>query len=187
MTSFINFDSFSHGQVVSKLWLCEELEKCVSTNARVAILGSWYNLLSFMLLTRRNDLYQFMLGIDIDSAATEVSERICDAWRFGCDKKVSNITADAGKFNYDGFNVVINCSVEHMANDWFDKIPSNTLVCIQSSDVTIQEYPWLIANPNPTIETLIKKYPLSRTLFSGEKEINYSDWGYKRFMLIGVK
>jgi hypothetical protein len=37
------------------------------------------------------------------------------------------------------------------------------------------------------METLVKKYPLSQTLFLGEKEFNYGSWGYKRFMLIGVK
>lgn len=183
----IDNTAFSHGQIHSKIWLCEHLEKFLPINPRVAVLGSWYNVIAFMLLTRKPDLYQFITGIDMDASATEVAEKICDAWRFGCDRKVSNITADVGDFDYHEFDVVINCSAEHMSSEWFEKIPTGTLVCIQSSDVTNESHPWLVTNPNPTMETLIKKYPLSRSLFSDEKEINYGDWGYKRFMLIGVK
>lgn len=182
-----NYDSFSHGQILSKIWLCEQLESYVPKHSRAAIVGSWYNVLAFMLLTRRSDLYQYILGVDIDSNATEVADSICNAWRIGCDKKVSNVTADAGKFSYDEFNLIINCSVEHMSSDWYDQVPTGALVCIQSSDVTITAHPWLITNPNPDQETLAKKYPLSQTLFSGEKEFNYDSWGYKRFMLIGIK
>jgi hypothetical protein len=94
---------------------------------------------------------------------------------------------DARTFDYTEFNLVVNCSVEHMSSDWFNNIPEKTIVCIQSSNVTDTAYPWYISNPNPDQETLAKKYPLSQTLFSGEKEFDYGSWGYKRFMLIGVK
>jgi hypothetical protein len=183
----MNYDAFSHGQILSKIWLCEQLESHLPNNTRAAILGSWYNVLAFMMLTRRSDLYQFILGIDIDLLATDIADRVCDAWRIGCDKKVSNITANSDGFDYTEFNLVINCSVEHMNSNWFNTIPDRTIVCIQSSNVIDQSFPWLISNPNPDMETLIKKYPLSQTLFSGEKEFNYGNWGYKRFMLIGVK
>jgi hypothetical protein len=183
----IDFTAFSHGQVLSKLWLCRTIEPILQPQSRVAILGSWYNVLAFMMLTRNSSLYQFILGVDQNYQATEVSERICDAWRFGYDKKISNVTQDAGKFNIDEFNVVINCSVEHMPNDWYDRVPTGALVCIQSSDVTDMTYPWLVTNPNPDQETLVNKYPLNQTLFLGEKEFDYGSWGYKRFMIIGRK
>jgi len=183
----MDYTSFSHGQVLSKIWLCEQLEPHVPKNTRAAIIGSWYNVLAFMMLTRKSELYQYILGIDIDPLAIDTADRICDAWRIGCDKKVSNIVQDARTFDYTEFNLVVNCSVEHMSNDWYNSIKENTLVCIQSSDVTDPNYPWLITNPNHNMETLVKKYPLSQTLFSGEKEFNYGSWGYKRFMLIGVK
>jgi hypothetical protein len=183
----MDYTSFSHGQVLSKIWLCEQLEPHVPKNTRAAIVGSWYNVLAFMMLTRKSELYQYILGIDIDPLAIDTADRICDAWRIGCDKKVSNIVQDARTFDYTEFNLVVNCSVEHMSSDWFNNIPEKTIVCIQSSNVTDTAYPWYISNPNPDQETLAKKYPLSQTLFSGEKEFDYGSWGYKRFMLIGVK
>jgi hypothetical protein len=181
----MNYDAFSHGQTLSKIWLCEQLESHLPKNTKAAILGSWYNVLAFMMLTRRTDLYDSITGIDIDPLAIMVADKVCNAWVH--DNKVSNIQADTDGFDYTEFNLVINCSVEHMSNNWFDTIPDRTIVCIQSSNVIDQSFPWLISNPNPDMETLVKKYPLSQTLFSGEKEFNYGNWGYKRFMLIGKK
>jgi hypothetical protein len=183
----MDYTSFSHGQVLSKIWLCEQLEPHVPKNTRAAIIGSWYNVLAFMMLTRKSELYQYISGIDIDPLAIDTADRICDAWRIGCDKKVSNIMQDSSTFDYTEFNLAVNCSVEHMSSDWFNNIPQKTIICIQSSNVTDIAYPSYISNPNPDQETLAKKYPLSQTLFSGEKEFDYGSWGYKRFMLIGIK
>lgn len=183
----MDYTSFSHGQVLSKIWLCEQLESHVPVNTRAAILGSWYSVLAFMMLTRRSDLYQSISGIDRDHLATDIADKICNAWAFGDGAKVTNITNDASEYDYTEFNLIINCSVEHMPSDWFNNIPEGTIICIQSSNVTDVTYPWYVTNPNKTIDILKKKYPLSHILFSGEKEFNYDDWGYKRFMLIGYK
>jgi hypothetical protein len=187
MTSLINFDAFSHGQIDSKLWLCDLLEPQLKSNCKIAIAGSWYNLLSLLMLSRRSHGYQLIRGIDIDSEAVKVADKICNAWTMRENRIVDNCVADAGTFDYTDFDCVINCSVEHMASDWFSQVAPDTLVCIQSSDVIDPEYPWLITNPNPDMETLVKKYPLSQTLYQGEKEINYGSWGYKRFMIIGKR
>ncbi len=54
--------SFSHGQTQSKLWLCETMEPHLPQNAVVAILGCWYNMLGFMLITRNKQLLSACLG-----------------------------------------------------------------------------------------------------------------------------
>jgi len=189
INNFMDFTAFSHGQIQSKVWLCKELEPHLPANARVAILGSWYNVLAFMLLARNSDQYQEILGIDIDEDAVMVSDHITDAWRIGTDAKVINVVADAGTYDLSSYQVVINCSPEHMkSNDWFDNLAIGTLVCIQSSDVTIKDDSiWKCVNPNQSLEELTKKYPLAPSYFSETKEINYGDWGYKRFMIIGTK
>jgi hypothetical protein len=187
MTSLINFDAFSHGQIASKLWLLEHLERYLAKDSMIAIVGSWYNLLAFMMLTRKPAHYQHILGVDIDSEATKVADKLCNYWNFDDTSKVTNLTRDAGDEDYSGYDCVINCSVEHMPNDWFNRVSTGTLVCIQSSDVLDPAYPWLISNPNPDMETLIKKYPLSQYHFVDTQVIKYDNWGYKRFMIIGVK
>jgi len=184
----MNYDAFSHGQIKSKLWLCEELEKHVRDGSRAIILGGWYNILGFMLLTRNREKFLSILNIDIDSSAIDIANKVTEGWMIGSDAKINNLVADVSTYNYEGFDVVINCSPEHMdSNDWFNKITDGTLVCIQSSDIDINDDVWKITNPNKSIDDLVKKYPLSQTLHKDSMKFVYGDWGYQRFMIIGIK
>lgn len=185
----MDYTSFSHGQISSKLWLCEELERFIHANIKIAILGSWYNVLSFMLLTRNANRYQYILGVDKDPETKEIADRITEAWRIGKDHKVENKIADADLENLSGYDLVINCSPEHMENNqWFENIEEGTMVCIQSSNVqTADDDIWKCVNPNRSLGQLKAKYPLSKYLFCDLKEIRYHDNGYDRFMIIGIK
>jgi len=182
----MNFDSFSHGQIISKLWLCEQLEPMLSKNSTVFILGSWYNILGSMLLTRNANLYQSILGIDIDPNVIHVADKLNETWII--EKKLTNITADANTYNLQGPNVIINCSPEHMdQTTWFDNLPTNTLICIQSISIVDDKEPWLIKQPTPTYADFCMKYKLDKVHYSGIKSIQYTNWGYERYMLIGEK
>lgn len=179
----LNLDAFSHGQIVSKLWLCEELEKYIPQDSQVTILGGWYNVLGFMLLTRRPTYYKSIRNIDQDVEAIRIADKITDAWAFG---SVKNTTQNANEAFISNGAVVINCSVEHFENNnWFNDLRKGTLVCIQSSDVTDPKEPWLITQPSPTMESFLSKFPVAETLFTGTKRIQYPHFGYNRFMLIG--
>ena len=184
----MDFTAFSHGQVQSKYWLCQQLEPYIPTKARVAILGSWYNVLGFMMTVRKPDLYQSITGIDIDPEVNPIADKINDSCIIE-NSIIKNVIADVNDFDFKRFNVLINCSPEHMeSNQWFDNIPPNTLVCIQSSNMTVKDDDvWKCVNSNSSLEELKNKYPLSRYFFSGTKRIQYDDWGYDRFMIIGVK
>ena len=181
----INLDSFSHGQVKSKIWLCEKLEPLVTNNTNVLILGSWVNVLGFMLLTRRPNGYIHVKGVDKDENAVEVANKLCSYWLIeGIQRSVCE---DANTTDSKGFDVVINCSSEHMESmDWFDNISPGTLVCIQSSNMTDTSDPWFVTNPSPTFESFMEKYPLD-VKFAGTLPIRYNDWGYDRYMVIGIK
>lgn len=183
----MDYTSFSHGQIHSKLWLCEELEKFLPSESNLYILGSWYNTLGFMLLCRNPHNYKSITAIDIDSTQ-EIADKLTDAWTFD-PMIVKNVRADASKCDFhDSKAVYINCSVEHFQNtEWFNNIPEGALICLQSISITDPEEPWLIRQPNATFDEFAKKYPITNTLFSGTKRIQYSDWGYDRFMLIGYR
>jgi hypothetical protein len=184
----MNYDAFSHGQIKSKMWLCEELERHIPSGARVAILGGWYNVLGFLLLARNQNKITSILNIDIDSSAINIANKITECWMIGADAKINNFVADASVYNYNGFDVVINCSSEHMTDArWFDNINDGTLVCIQSSDVESTDDVWKITNANKSLDDLVKKYPLSQYLFKDTIEFKYSVGGYQRFMIIGIK
>jgi hypothetical protein len=184
----MNYDAFSHGQIKSKIWLCEQLEQHIPNNATIAILGGWYNILGFLLLVRDQNKISSILNIDIDISAIDIANKINEGWMIGSNAKISNIVSDSNTYNYQGFDVVINCSPEHMAsNDWFNNIPNGTLVCLQSSDIDINDDIWKVTNPNKSLDDFIKKYPLSQCLYKDSIEFVYGEWGYKRFMIIGIK
>lgn len=182
----MNFDSFSHGQVKSKLWLCEQLESYIPKNSKILILGSWINVLGFMLMTRKPDYYSHVRGIDIDHESIDLANKICSYWYI---EGIQRSTVDdANTFDMSGFDVIINCSSEHMENSkWFDNIPAGKLICVQSSNMVDPNEPWIIKNPSPTLSNFLSKYPLSDTKFSGTLNIDYKTWGYDRYMLIGIK
>ena len=48
----VNKDAFSSGQVGSKIWLCEELEKLFDNIDSVWIYGGWYGITAFLLRSR---------------------------------------------------------------------------------------------------------------------------------------
>lgn len=187
----MNYDSFSHGQIQSKLWLCEHLEEFMPSNANVKIFGSWYNVLAFMLLCRKPNGYASILGIDIDPETKFVADKINNAWIVN-DNIVTNLVMDGNYYNFsrDDVNtsVYISCSAEQFDyNEWFDNIPKGSLVCMQGISVVDPNPPWEIKNPTPTLEDFLARYPVSETLFSGSKDIEYATWGYQRYMVIGRK
>ena len=184
----MDYRAFSHGQIHSKLWLCENLEPYIPKKSNVAIIGSWYNLLGFMLLTRNQSKYNSIKGIDIDLDAIGVSNKICESWNIQPHCILENICTDANQFDYNGYNIVINCSVEHMtAGDWYDRLPMTSIICLQSSNVVTDDPSWNITNPTESLNQFVNKYPMKEIYYKGEKDITYDDWGYKRFMLIGKK
>lgn len=183
----MDFLSFSHGQTQSKLWLCETIEPYLPKDAVVAILGCWYNTLGFMLLTRNQSMYQHILGIDIDSEAIRGADMLCQGFMLGDKSQLRNVCEDADTFSLQGQRVVINTSVEHMNDDWYANVDPNALVCIQSSDVSNEDKPWLVTNPCSSIEELKERFPMTELLYSKTKYLDYGSSSYNRFMIIGLK
>lgn len=184
----MNFDSLSHGQIHSKIWLCEELEKHLPPNADIHILGCWYNVLGFMLMVRDRSSINSITGVDTDHDAIQIADKFSNSWLWS-ERGIKNLCEDANTYTCDTneHTVIVNCSSEHFtSNDWLTKLPKNTLVCIQSTNVTDPGSPWFITQPTPDFDSFIKLYPVSHTLYSGTKRIQYGDWGYDRYMIIGL-
>jgi len=182
----IDFNAFSHGQIQSKIWLCDNLEPFLPSNyAQVAIIGSWYNILGFMLLTRNQNRYNLVMGIDVDQESISVADKMVNGWSIGMDFKARNVCANINEYSLSPYNVIINTSCEHMNNDWYHKIEPHHLVCIQTSNMVTDDPGWNITNPNATMEDFKAKYPLGQILFEGEKVFDYGHLRYSRYMIIG--
>lgn len=185
------YESFRHGLISSKLWLCEELETVLDNEKlslpTINVLGSWSNILSFMMIVRRPNHYKNFIGYDLDPTAKTISDKICDTWLYE-NPRVTNVVADITDITYDKPSVFINCSVDHLHDTiWYDNIPNSSIVCIQAVDIDIPDDPWFIRQVTPSLDTLINRYPMTALHFSGTKRIQYESWGYNRFMIIGTK
>jgi hypothetical protein len=191
--NFSKYESFYHGLVKSKLWLCEELEtsmhrECLS-NPTLHILGCWDNLLAFMLLTRKPTLYSTVYGYDINPEAIDNANKVCDMWKYES-PKVYNYIQDVNDYDYSLHtnSIFINCSIDQMdSNKWYDTVPDNSLVCIQTTDMADPNFPWYIKQTTESLDELINKFNFTKLIYSGEKRMPYKESGFNRYMIIGCK
>lgn len=191
-------DAFSRGQVLSKIWLAEELSIIQNNFKMIHIHAGWFGQLR-MYLDIANITYDKMRIFDIDPIAREISDKIFNnaliknykvksanlnvtnpTWLHstGCEYDVSETITE--KTIPD---LIVNTSAEHFNSSWYHKFvlrkqSSDPLYVIQSNNLfSVDEHVNCVHN----IDEMLKKFPMSRLYYSGEKEL----YGYKRFMLIG--
>ena len=195
----IEMDTFSHGQVGSKLWACRELENqtiflqgqgLLPPNPNVWILAGWYGSMGFMLASRENVPWGHIYSFDQNPETLEIAEKInnfwhCESWKFRAFHK------DINELDFFDNNlgpvpdVVINTSCEHIVEkSWWNGIPKETLVVLQSTDMEHEQHINRVRN----LEQFIASYgEVSEILFSDELKFEYPDFSFKRFMLIARK
>jgi len=179
----LDYTAFSHGQIKSKMWLCDEIERFLPSPSRIAILGGWYGLVAFLLLTRDVKKIDYIRSYDIDPRVESIADKINNAWV--CDKwRFKAITADANDVDLSEFNVVINTSAEHVVSrKWFDNI-QDQLVIIQSTDQIHDDNE--LHDYSFSLTELKQKYAML-SFYEGEIGFEYPDKSFNRYMLIGRK
>lgn len=188
------YESFYHGLVLSKLWLCEELEKILDIEGikkpTVNVLGGWHNLISFMMITRNPYRYQEFHSYDKDNESTNVANQICDTWKIE-EPRVYNHTENVSLLDFSTCKntVFINCSVDQFEDaKWFSTIPNGSIVCMQTTDIIDDNPKWEINQKTKDINELKQRYKLQTILYQNSKNIKYGDnLYYNRLMLIGYK
>jgi len=189
-----SYESFSHSLVRSKLWLCEQLEQVLDNesikNPAVNILASWDSLLAFMLLTRRPKFYGVVNAYDIDPSATTDANKLCDHWMFEY-PKVYNHTRDINTLDFNNTgteSIFINTSVDQIDNTtWYDSIPKNKLVCLQTTNLPTTTTEWHIKQSYNILTDFTETYKVSRLIYCDSIDINYGHLKFKRHMMIGIK
>ena len=145
-------DCFSRGQLESKLWLVNELEKLDVDLGTVFLCAGWYATLATMLFEsdiKVNKIRSF----DIDPNVWKVAEVfnkpwVTNNWTFKASTK-DILDINFKNDNYftersngttcelnDTPDTIINTSCEHIENfaEWYDKIPDSKLVVLQSNN-----------------------------------------------------
>ena len=78
-----NKDSFSNGQIDSKLWMCREFENLDWVSNLTHIYGGWYGLNAFLLLSREKFKTNRIESFDIDPNCEPIADMINENWVIG--------------------------------------------------------------------------------------------------------
>ena len=195
-----NKDSFSRGQIQSKLWLVQELEKLDVELGTVFLCAGWYATLATMLFEsdiKVNKIRSF----DIDDTCIDIAETFNKPW-FVDGWKFKSITQNIMDIDYnshtwqcwsnannrmskpisDSPDTIINTSCEHITNfeEWYAKIPDGKLVVLQSNNYCeVEEH----VNTHNTLKSFSDSTPMGEVLYEGGLELPQ----YTRFMKIGYR
>ena len=190
-------DLFSKGQIESKRWLVNELEKINMELGTVFICAGWYGSLATFLFESDVKLDKIR-SFDIDESCAGIAEtfnrlKTMDGWKFKASTcNIINMTYPTKHMTYrtngtgleliEMPNTIINTSCEHITDfaKWYNNIPTGTIVILQSNNFfEIAEH----INCHKSISQFSKSAPMSETLFEGELFLP----DYTRFMKIGYR
>lgn len=173
-------DAISDGQLLSKLWLIENLKglidagKISSENGKIKVLitGGWIGTLALMMSAW--DLPVSVTNVDLDGRAL----RVADTLNYDFDYR--SLMMDMYEVNYGEYDVIINTSSEHIPDihAWRKLIPAGRTLIVQNNDYdTIEDH---ISNVYSSTE-LSEILSLSEIHYEGTRKFPM----YSRFMVIG--
>lgn len=178
-----NIDSFTNGQIDSKLWLCRELEKLEWSSKLTHLYGGWYAVTAFLLLTREKFQVDRIESYDLDPECQPIADMINANYVFK-EWKFKAYTHDCNTLIHSEPDLIINTSTEHFETmHWFDNIKPGTRVILQGNNMDHDDH---VIETN-SIEEFIEQYPLTDIAYSGSLYFSYPEWDFTRYMIIGTK
>lgn len=175
-------DAISDGQLLSKTWVIDELNKLIEIGkiqatmenpAEVAILGGWIGTLALMM--NAWELPLRVTSIDLDERANRIAEK------FNYDYDFKTQTLDMYTVDYTQYDIIVNTSSEHIPDiaEWRKHIPDNKVLIIQNNN--FEEGAGHISCVK-NVEQLRKLLKLREVYYEGTRSFPQ----YNRFMLIGT-
>lgn len=174
-------ESFWKGQVNSKIWLIENLEKyaCQKENT-ISIYGGWNGVLSSLMFNSNIDIKN-IISIDIDSTCEQIASTICK--RQEIEGRFNAITANMCDNVFDT-DIVINTSCEHITqeqyNQWLNKVNPRSLIVVQSNNYFELEEHIRCAN---NLDDFCQTSKIDNIYWAGE----FQTQKYTRYMIIGKR
>ena len=173
--------ALNRNQIMCKKWLVETLFKATGGElGRVCVLGGWYGVLGAMLLHDPRFKIDSVCSVDQDASCEEVANCLNQAHVEG--GKFEFLHADMYEMDFEdvAYDLIVNTSCEHLETiaKWFERIPSRTLLTLQSNNYFgIDGHVNCVEN----LDQFKQQVPLSELIFEGELALKK----YTRFMLIG--
>jgi len=194
----IDEDCFSRGQLKSKIWLVNELEKLDLELGTVFLCAGWYATLATLMFENELKIKKIR-SFDIDPSCAAIAERfnkpwVMDDWTFKASTKdildIDYVKDAYTVFKSDGStedlsdspDTVINTSCEHVEHfsTWYNKIPTGKLVVVQTNNYfEIEDH----VNCAKDLQSFEAQTPMTTCLFSGELDLEK----YTRYMRIGYR
>lgn len=187
-TRVIDMDAWSDGQMRSKLWLCQELEKLFAGNDPISlgVYGAWYGTLPFLLLARERLLIREIHLFDLDRDAISVAKQVLRAWDYNPSRPIHFHVQDCsqpGILTDLTVDLVINTSCEHFENyDWFKNLPKGQRFALQSTDMP---HPTHINSPRDMDDFKARLGSMTRLDLEDVLTVSYPNFSFRRFMVIG--
>ena len=176
-------ESFWKGQLKSKVWLIQHLEKIIKEKNNVIVIhGGWNGVLASLLFNSEIDIKK-IVSLDIDDTCHETASMINK--RQEMEGRFDSITHDMTTYFYnENPTVVINTSSEHITQEqynlWLNNIPKDTLVVIQNNNYhSLPEHIRTFKN----VDDFRKACNLSTVLLKDTLELPL----YNRFLIVGYK
>ena len=176
-------DASTASQLESKLWVVDELFKLPDSIERlkVALLGGWFaNFITPLLIDNLN--VSTVFNYEIDNDAKEISykynKRYKDSNKYQCSiKDIMMKTLE------EDFDIIINCSCEHMYPmtkfyEWNPELQDPLYVLQSTDDDQYDDHINCVSSP----EELADQAKIADVLYSGIKVLPN---GMNRFMVIG--
>ena len=178
-------ESFWGGQLQSKTWLIEFLEKRLSsiTNSSIVIHGGWNGVLASMLFNS-NIGVKSIVSVDIDPLVRDTALMVNK--RQEMEGRFKAVTSDMCEYNYDSVpTVIINTSCEHITqkqyDEWLSKVPYRSTIVLQSNNYyDLKEH----INCSKNLDEFKKTCGIE---IEHSAELEMPNVEYKRFMIIGRK
>jgi len=171
--------SFTPDLVESKTWLAEKLAKGLKgKNAgTIYVLGSWYGNMG-IFLQQAGVKFDKLVLVEPDEEALLRSKDLLQ--QLNDDGKLILIHQNAEDVVYEKPGVVINTSCNETGPVFLTKLPDNMLCLLQArnnvDDVLIE---------TDSLGEFKDLFPLSKTYYSGQKELTDPETDYTRYMIIG--
>ena len=181
-------DSMNESQLISKMWLVQELLNLNIKPINISLLAGWFAQYTVPLLIDNFKTIEWIENFEMDRGIKDVAYKLNK--RYKDDKKykvsIKNVMFDnLVSLSAPNFDTVINCSCEHMyPMSKFRELSNtgvnnNTLYVLQSSDDT--QYDDHINCVNDADE-LAEQANLIDVMYAGKKLLPN---GMIRFMVIG--
>ena len=187
----INLDAWSDGQIRSKLWLCEALERdftLIPEPLNIWIFGSWYGLLAqFLLIRHRLPVKKFRL-FDIDPEALRISEKMLLPWILQGKVEIRHHETDCTKIPAELWeekpDVVINTSSEHFVDQSWLNFPKGICFYAQSTNM---KHPTHVNTPSSLEDFKFRIGNVEKIERVEKMEFKYPNLTFDRYMISGIR